>query len=171
MQSFERNRDVKQTLNLGISRKLPIWMEDSGYNYEDYFHVWQWALAEKKDIIFPYIVEKRGTKWYNGEKVKVGMEDNNTLLWEAVSSNYLPAVKACLEVEGLFSDEVFTLKLEAAILKETFQRGDQRVHYRATSFGSFVQVAMTQAKGHFELQDALMNYYRKYSKDAIRERK
>jgi len=167
MQSFERNRDVKTALNLGIAKKLPLWMEDSGYNYQDYFHVWKWALTEKKDIIFPYIVERRGTKWYNGEKIKVGMADNNTLLWEAVSENYLPAVKACLEVEGLFAEEAFTLKLGSAILKETFMRGYQEIPYRSTSFGAFVQLAMTQAHGNFELQDALMNYYRKYSKDEI----
>jgi len=165
--TFERGRNIKTALEMGIAKKLPIWMEDSGYNYEDYWEVWHWALEKKKDIIFPYIIERRETKWINGEKIIVGMGDNNALLWEAVSENYLPAVKACLEVEGLFADEVFTLSLQAGILKETFKRGDQRVHYRATSFGAFVQLAMTQAKGNFELQDALMSYYRKYAKDAI----
>jgi hypothetical protein len=167
MLGFERGRDIKTALDMGISKKLPIWMEDSEYNYKDYFHVWKWALEEKKDIIFPYIVEKRGSKWYNGEKIKVGMEDNNTLLWESVSENYLPAVEACLKVEGLFADEVFTLDLGTHELKETFKRGSQKVHYRATNFGAFVELAMKQAKGNFELQDSLMSYYRKYSKNAI----
>ena len=164
--TFERGRDVKTALDMGIAKKLPGWMEDSGYNYNDYFHVWKWAIEEKKDILFPYIIEKRGSKWY-GQKIIVGMGDNNTLLWESVSENYLPAVKVCLEVEGLFAEEVFTLSLQAGILKETFKRGNQRVHYRGTSFGAFLELAMKQAKENFELQDALMDYYRKYSKDEI----
>ena len=167
MDTFKRGRDIKTALDLGIIQKLPGWMKDSGYNYEDYWEVWNWALEEGKNIIFPYIIEKRGTKWLDGEEIIVGMEDNNSLLWEAVSKNNLAAVKACLEVEGLFVEEVFTLSLQAGTLKETFKRGDQRVHYRATSFGAFVQLAMKQANGDFRLQDALMNYYRKYSKDAI----
>ena len=149
---------------MGIAQKLPIWMEDSGYNYEDYFHVWKWAIEEKKDIIFPYIIEKRGSKWYNGEKIKVGMEDNNSLLWEAVSENSLSAVKACLTVEKLFSKEVFTLNEGTSILKETFKRGDQKVHYRATNFGAFVQLA---SKKNLKMSKALMEYYKKYAQDAI----
>ena len=165
-QSFERNRDVKVALEMGIAEKLPEWMKDTIWKVEDYYDVWRWAIEEKKDFIFPYIVSLRDTKWY-GETIILGMEDNNSLLWESVSAMYAPAVKAILEIPGLFAEEVFNLKIGASPLTQTFQRGRQRVHYRATNFGAFVQVAMTEGKGNWEVKDALMNYYRKYSKDAI----
>lgn len=166
--TFERGRDVKTALDIGIAKKLPIWMKDSEYNYEDYWEVWNWALTEKdKGFIFPYIIERREDGWITGGDIIVGMEDNNALLWESVAMNCLPAVKACLKVEGLFANEIFSLDLQATILKESFLRGDRRVHYRGTSFGAFVELAMKQAKGNFEIQDALMDYYKKYSKDAI----
>jgi hypothetical protein len=165
IQHFERNRDVKMALDLGIAEKLPEWMEDSHWGYDDYFDVWRWAIEEKKDFIFPYIVERRGQKWINGEVITVGMEDNNSLLWESVSSNYLPAVQAILEIPDLFCDETFNMKVGASPINEYFYRGETKTSYRATNFGAFVQVAMTNGKGHWELKDALTDYYKKHKKN------
>jgi len=160
---FQRNIDVKDALNIGIAKNLPIWMKDQeDLDYKNYWDVWKWAIEERKDFMFPYIVERRGKKWMGREKIIIGMDDNNSLLWESIGNNYLPAVNAILAVENLFIKEAFTLRLEATKLSKTFKRGDQKVHYRATSFGSFVSLAMNQAKGNFEIQDALMNYYKKY---------
>lgn len=38
---FERTNSVKETLDLGVIRKLPKLMEDSGYDYHDPFHVFK----------------------------------------------------------------------------------------------------------------------------------
>lgn len=164
--NFERNRDPKQVLNVGIAQKLPIWMKDSGYSHEDYYDVWRWAMEEGKDFIFPYIVERRGKKW-NTETIRIGMEDNNSLLWESVSTNCLAAVKAILEVPDLFSEEVLTMEYGTSRLKETYMRGDTKTHFRGTNFAQYLSLAMTQAKGDFRLQDALKNYY----EDELRKRK
>lgn len=163
---FERGRDIKEALNVGIVKQLPDWMKDSGFDYTDHYDVWKWAIQEEKNFIFALIVKMRGKKWFE-ETIVIGMADNNSLLWESVSSNWLPAVEAILKVKGLFSDEVLTMKYGTSALNETFMRGDSKRHFRATNLGQFVHLAMIQAHGDFELQDALTNYYKKYKKDGI----
>ncbi len=163
--NFERGQDIKNILNLGIIKNLPEWMEDSVFDHELYYDVWRWAMEKNKDIIFPYLVDKNGTKWYE-EEIHFGMNDNNGLLWESVYGNYLPAVKAVLKVPHLFDPEVFNLKIGTSLLSESFMRGDKKIYYGATNFGAYVQLAMTKAKGNFEIQDALMTYYKKY-KDEV----
>jgi hypothetical protein len=159
MQSFERNRKVEDSLNIGIARNLPIWMEDSIYHYTDYFDVWRWAMENEKDFIFPYIVARKDLNWH-GEKIVIGMEDNNTLLWESVSEMCYPAVKAILEVPDLFSEEVLTMETGVSYLKgRTYLRGDKQIPYRATNLGAFAQVAMTKGEGDWRILDALKKYY------------
>lgn len=158
MQSFERNRKVEDSLNIGIAQNLPIWMEDSIYDYTDYFDVWRWAMENEKDFIFPYIVVRKDLNWH-GKKIVIGMEDNNTLLWESVSEMCYPAVKAILEIPDLFSEEVLTMETGVSQLRETFLRGDREVPYRATNLGAFAQLAMTKGKGGWRILDALKKYY------------
>lgn len=167
IQNFHRTYDVKATLELGIEEKLPEWMKDSGYDINDYFYVWKWAMEEGKDFIFPYIVQKRDEFWRNATKITIGMEDNNALLWESVVEMCYPAVKEILKLPDLFSQEVFNLKVGASLLTEYFYRAETKRNYRATNFGAFVQVAMEKGKGDWRIKDELMNYYRKYSNDAI----
>ena len=157
---FEKNKDTKTALGIGIVKKLPEWMEDSGWDYKDYYDVWRWAMAEDKDFIFPYIVSLRGKKWH-GETITIGMDDNNSLLWESVAGNSLPAVNAILEIPGLFSKEVLKMEYGTSPLEETFMRGDSKRHFRATNLGQYLALAMTQANGDFKLQDALKEYYEK----------
>lgn len=159
MPNFERNRDVKDVLDLGIRKNLPVWMKDSFYDYDDYFDVWKWAIEEEKDIMFPYIVEKKGKKWWGKDTIIIGMEDNNSLLWESVSSMCYPAVRSILKIPNLFSEEVLTMELGAIPLNETFMRRDTRINYRATNLGAFAQLAMTNGKGDWRILDALKKYY------------
>ena len=165
--NFERGIDIKKVLNIGVLEKLPKWMEESGFNYENYYDVWRWGRQEEKSFVFTLIVGMRGKKWYDGETVIVGMDDNNALLWESVSENCFPAVKAILEVPGLFSKEVLKMDYGTSSLKETFMREDLERNYRATNFGQFLYVAMTKAEGKFELQDALRDYYKKEKNDSV----
>jgi hypothetical protein len=159
MQSFERNRKVEDALNIGVAKNLPIWMKESGYDYTYYSDVWYWAMNEGKDFIFPYIVSRKDRNWY-GEKIIIGMEDNNTLLWESVSEMCYPAVKAILEVPNLFSEEALTMETGVSYLKErTYLRGDKQIPYRATNLGAFAQVAMTKGEGDWRILDALKKYY------------
>ena len=170
IQTFERNKNTKSALQIGLAKKLPELMKDSGWDYNDYYDVWRWAIAEEQNYVFPYIVSLRGTKWINGETIMVGMGDNNGLLWESVSSNWYPAVKALLEVPGLFSEEVLTMRYGTSQLKETFMRGDSVRHYRGTNFAQYLSLAMKLAKGNFEIQDALKEYYEK-EKCSLKEAK
>lgn len=160
--NFERGQDIKKVLDLGIARKLPAWMKDSGYNYHDHYDIWNWAIKESKNIIFPYLVEKNGTKWH-GNVIHFGMETNNDLLWQSISERCLPAVQAILKIPDLFAKEVLNLKVGTSVLPECYYRGDTKCFYRATNFGAYVSLAANGAKGKFELQDTLMTYYRKYN--------
>ena len=108
--TFERNRGVKQVLDLGIAKQLPGWMRNSGFSYEKYGDIWLWAMnkhltGNPKDFIFPFIVNMRGKKWYK-DTIIIGMDDNNELLWESVSVLCYPAVKAILEIPNLFQEAV-----------------------------------------------------------------
>jgi hypothetical protein len=158
---FERGRDIKEVLNIGIMEQLPEWMKDSGLDYTNYYEVWIWAIREEKSFIFPLVVQMRGKKWFE-ETIVIGMADNNALLWESVSQNCFPAVEAIMKIEGLFSKEVLNMQYGTSALNETFMRGDSKRNYRATNLGQFVNLAMLNAKGDFELQDVLTNYYKKY---------
>lgn len=165
MSTFERNRDVKEALDLGIAQKLPGWLKETVWSHEDYFDVWRWAMSEKKDFMFPYIVDRRGEKWYGNDTIVIGMEDNNGLLWESVSEMCFPAVEAILKVPNLFSEEILNMNVGTSMLRETFMRRDREVPYRATNLGAFAQLAMTQGQGDWKILDAL----KKYHKDEIQE--
>lgn len=161
---FERNRKAEDALNIGIAKNLPKWMEDSGYDYTDYIDVWGWAMEEGKDFIFPYIVARKDLNWYNGKKIIIGMDDNNSLLWGSVVEMCYPAVQTILEVPNLFSKETLTMKLGTSEMKETFIRGGKAIPYIATNLGAFAQLAMTKGKGDWRILDALKKYYDDYTK-------
>lgn len=167
---FERNRDVKDALEIGIAKKLPVWMKNTVWDYKNYYDVWNWATEYSKDFMFPYIVDRRGKKWYSGETIIINMEDNNSLLWSSVSSMCLPAVEAILDIpEKIFEDETLTMDVGTSQLKGFYYRGTAKSFYRGTNFGAYVQLAMTLGKGDFRVKDALTTYYKKYTKDEVRE--
>ena len=168
--NFERGRDVKAAMGLGIADQLPKMMEDSDKDVNDYYDVWQWGIEEKQDFVFQYIVSMNGKKWFNGDIVEIGMADNNGLLWVSVSEMYLPAIQALLTIPGLFLPEVLNMKYGTSPLEETFMRGNRKIPFRGTNFGAFYHLAMVQAHGNFEIQDTLNEYYKKEKNDKVRKR-
>ena len=111
---FERNRDIKEAIGIGLAKKLPLWMKNSGYSYKSYFEVWQWALnkckiSERADLVFNWIVGRHKTSWY-GPIVDVS-GFNNELLWLSIESGNKSAIRALFRVSGLFKKDV-TLTLD-----------------------------------------------------------
>ena len=163
--NFERGRDLRVTMGLGIAEQLPDMMKDSPYDIEDYYDVWNWGINEDQHFIFAYIVGMKGKKWFNGDIVEIGMVDNNGLLWISVSEMCLPAIQALLKIPDLFCKEVLNMKYGTSPLEEKFMRGNRKIPFRGTNFGAFYHLAMVQAHGNFEIQDALHDYYKKYKND------
>lgn len=50
--NFTRGVDPKISLSLGIFEKLPKMMENSGYDYEDFLEVWEWA----KPVFLKFVI-------------------------------------------------------------------------------------------------------------------
>lgn len=158
MISFERGRNPKETLEIGLAQKIPEWMEknnkDGYYTHKNFMDVWNWALEfEEYDIVFPYMVSLNGEDWYG---VRVEMDAfANELLWESVAKNNLKAVKAILTIPDLFPEEAMTRDFGTTEIKEI--NPDTGNPYRTALFGNIIELAKT--KGYVDLIDPLVNYY------------
>jgi hypothetical protein len=157
---FVRGIEPKQALGIGFGPKIKTWMSRSEeFDYNDFFDVWQWALAKWKFIVFPYLVSLNGQKWVNGEKIDVS-DSNNELLWRSVEAKNIAAVKALLTVPGLFNEEILTMDQGTSELKNEFiYRGHTKSPARATNFGTFVNLAIEHYPNK-EIENLLLNYYR-----------
>jgi len=166
---FERNRDPKEVLEVGLAEAIPKWMKEDPNNdrylYEKYMDVWQWALKSGEyDIVFPYIVERNGKKWYFDT---VDISDYaNELLWESVAHNNLNAVNAILTVPNLFPEEAMSMEFGTTLIKEINPATGKP--YRTAFFGNIIELART--RGHKDLIDPLVNYYHEeYNRIRTRE--
>jgi len=157
---FVRGIDPKQSLGIGLGPKIKAWMSRSAeeFNYDDYVEVWQWALEKKKNIVFPYIVRMKGTKWVNGEIIDPS-DYNNELLWRSIEYKNIAAVKSLLAVPGLFRKEILTLEPGTSELEGEFvERGDTKSPMRATNFGAFLNLASVVYENK-EIENLLLNYF------------
>lgn len=168
---FERDRDPKSVLGIGLFEKLPKMMEDDPgrgvYNIEDPVSVWEWALERNNKIVLKFIVSQHGKGWYKG-KVDVGAYANE-MLWEAVSYESEVAVDAILKIPGLFPEEAMSLDFGTCKLKgEYTKRGDTEFPMRTALFGNLINLAKTH--GTHKIEELLENYYHSEI-DRIRKRK
>ncbi len=156
---FVRGIEPKQSLGIGLGPKIKTQMSRSSeFSYDDFYDVWQWALAKWKFEVFPYLVSLNGHKWVNGETIDVG-DSNNELLWRSVEAKNIAAVKALLTVPGLFRKEILTLEPGTSELEGEFvERGDTKSPMRATNFGAFLNLATT-AYPNKEVENLLINYF------------
>jgi hypothetical protein len=161
---FIRGIEPKQSLNIGFAPKIKNWMSHSGeFSYDDFFEVWQWALARRKFTVFPYLISLNGRKWVNGKTIDVS-DFNNELLWRSIETKDIAAVKALLTVSGLFRKEILTLEFGTSELEEEFvERGDIKRPMRATNFGTFLNLA-TAIYPNKEIEILLLNYFKYESK-------
>ena len=170
MIKFERGKDPKETLDIGIKQSLPIWMkEDPGkgvYSHKNVMDVWMWALESKKPeymVVLPYIVSQHGESWY-GNIIDVSGYANE-MLWEAVSIGNLIAVEAVLTIPNLFPEEAMTLEFGTTLIKEINPATGNP--YRTALFGNIVNLA--KSRGFSFLVGPLEKYYHnEYNR--IRER-
>lgn len=155
--NFERGQDVKETLDLGVIKKLPELMKDSHWNHGDPFQTYMWAMEEDKKVIIDYIISRNGTTYYSHEfKVK---DYNNEILWSAVSERNLYGVQAALRIPDLFRKETFNMNLGVSDIEgEYTDRGNHQYSIKATNFGAFINVA--KEFGDKEIENALMKYFR-----------
>ena len=162
--NFVRGLEPKQSLGIGLAPKIKVQMSRSEYEYENFYEVWKWALAKKKNI-FSYLVKFNGENWVNGERVDLSDPD---FLWESVSEGNVEAVKALLTIPNLFPEEAFILDQGTSELKDQYvERGHTKMPMRATNFGSYVNLAsryMHENNPNKEVEAMLMDYYSKYSK-------
>jgi hypothetical protein len=170
---FERNRDPKEVMDVGLSQQIPEWIAESPFGFEydhkKYMDVWMWALRSGNyDIVFQYIVDRHLEKWYS-EVVDVA-EFGNELLWESVAHNNIEAVKALLTVPDLFPEEAMSLDFGTCKLRDQYTtRGDLKSPMRTAYFGNIVELART--RGHNDLIDPLVNYYHEeYNRFRTREK-
>jgi len=156
---FVRGVDPKQSLGIGLGRKIKAQMSRTEeFNYEDYFEVWQWALEKKKNFVFPYIVQMNGKKWVDGTTIDIS-DANNELLWRAIESKNIEAVKAVLKIPRLFRKETLVLEPGTAELEgEYTYRGEKKRPMRATNLGSFLNLSITSCPNK-EIETLLRNYY------------
>jgi hypothetical protein len=156
--------DPKQALGIGLGPKIKTMMEaeDSVFDYENFYQVWEWALKKKKDFVFPYIVGMNGKKWVNGDIIDAS-DNNNELLWISIQDGNMQAVKAVLTIPNLFREEILKLDQGTSELKGEFSTRNISVHdsdgkraMRATNFGVFVSNAKNK-----ETKNMLMKYYKK----------
>lgn len=162
--SFVRGIDPKQSLGVGMGQKIQKWMEKSAtFSYEEFYHVWKWALANKKDIVFPYLASLNGKSWVNGEIIDLTDPD---YLWESIYEGNVAAVKAVLTIPKIFEDEVFILEQGTSELKDQYvERGDSKIPMRATNFGTYLNLANVSMHGNKpnpEIKKLLMEYYNKH---------
>lgn len=155
---FERNRNPKEVMEIGLAQKIPEWMkedpENDRYIYEKYMDVWMWALESGEyDVVFPYIAERNGEKWYF-DTIDVGNYANE-LLWESVAHNNLKAVEAILTIPNLFPEEAMTPEFGTTLIKEI--NPDTGRPYRTALFGNIIELART--RGFTDLIDPLVEYY------------
>jgi hypothetical protein len=153
--NFQRGIDPKQALNVGWSKKLPQLMKNSGYDYKNYWDVWEWALKNKKDWVFPYIVSLKGKPWYGGEIVDLS-NWNNEMLWTAIEEGRIEAIKALMIAPDLFREETLTEEEGTSTLNgEYVYRGESKFSARATNLGVFIGFA---EKNVPEAVDILRDY-------------
>jgi hypothetical protein len=161
--NFIRGIDPKIALNLGIFKKIPLMMENSEYDYQDFREVWQWALKKHKFSLFSYLVSFHGKNWINGELIDLA-NYNNDLLWLSIEAKNIAAVKSLLNYPNLFPKEIFTLEQGTSELEGEFvERGDTKTPARATNFGTHLNLAI-QHYPNSEIEEMLRSYYSKYSK-------
>ena len=161
--NFERNRDIKESLELGLSKDIPKWIGDNAeYNYTDYIDVWKWTLdrkwrkIERQKAIFDLIVNRRNKRWYN-DIVDLSA-CNNELLWLSIDKNNEYAVRALLCVSGLFRKELLTLDMGTSILEGEFiSRGGTEFPLRGTNLGTHIWMA--NQKGLHNLGELVKEYY------------
>lgn len=162
MINFERHRNPKEVLDIGLAKKIPEWMDKepgSGiYSPDKYMDVWMWALEmgmnyTMYDIVFPYIAERNGEKWYK-EIIDIG-DYANELLWESVAHNNIKAVKAILTIPNLFPEEAMTTEFGTTLIKEINPSTGKP--YRTALFGNIIELART--RGFTDLIDPLVEYY------------
>jgi len=169
MIKFERGRNPKETLDIGLAQKIPEWMAKDPfgfeYNHKKYMDVWNWALRSSNyDIVFKYIADRNGEKWYS-ETIDISNYANE-LLWESVAHNNLAAVQAILTIPNLFPEEAISREFGTTLIKEINPATGRQ--YRTALFGNIIELART--RGHKGLIDPLVNYYHEES-DRIRKRK
>lgn len=160
--NFTRGVDPKISLSLGIFEKLPKMMENSGYDYEDFLEVWEWALEKKKNFLFSYLASFQDKKWINGELVNLS-NYNNELLWCSIESKNEEAVKILLNKPNLFKKESFTLELGSSEIEwEFIERGDTKTNLKETNFGVYLNLSITHHPNK-KIETMLREYYSKYS--------
>jgi hypothetical protein len=158
MIKFERGRNTKEILDVGLAQKIPEWMAidpfGDGYDPQKYMDVWIWALKSSNyDVVFRYIVDRNNEKWFS-EVIDVS-EYGNELLWESVAHNNIEAVKALLAVPNLFPEEAMSREFGTTLIKEINPATGSP--YRTAFFGNIIELART--RGFSDLIDPLLEYY------------